>query len=116
MECDFEKLSAFLGVEGQRNPDVPEEVAFYLCLPSGQLIVRIRNERSEVDIEILGADAAELFAATFECISISVHDETPSKLKPHVEMKLAGSSSDVCVFHLGGPPTYSCEFISVNIK
>jgi hypothetical protein len=115
MKCDLQRISAFLGVEGQLNPNAPEEVTFCLCRPSGQLIVTILSDRSKVYIEILGTDATKLFGAIFECVSISVHDEKPSKLAPHIQMSLAGSSSDFCVFSIYGPPRYNCDFVSGNL-
>ena len=89
---------------------------FRLRRSSGQVNVTILSGLGEVELEILGSDMTVEFAAVFECVSMVVHSRRPSKLAPHVEISLAGSSLDVCAFHLGGPPNYPCEFIGVKIN
>src|SRR4030095_10022851 len=117
MKFDPAEVSAFLGVEGRHDPDNPNRVMFRLFRSSDHLLLTVDVDRSEVSIEIFGADSTtQIFTAMFKCTDIVVSDETPSKIKPHIRMVLAGTTLEVSAFWLYGPPSYDCDFLSIDLN
>lgn len=105
MTVNFTELSAFLGVEGRKATHDPEQIEYYLPKKSGQVVLGIWPARSEVFVSIIDGDGTASFEIIFECVSVSVRNERPSKFGPRVELLMTNRG----LFHIFGPPGYSCE-------
>jgi hypothetical protein len=114
IKVDFPAISAFLGVQPQPGGIDGKDLVYRLQRPAGRIEISIEPDRSYASFEIYGQEVEPVFSAGVQCVSICVHNESPSKLAPHVCFALDGTSTLVSSISIGGPPDYRCDLTHMD--